>query len=130
MVEEISLDFLKTILNNDAIPYTDDLNGFIKKQSIIFDEIESNGMRDPILIVISKKYKTIRLEAGNHRVPEAISRGYTHLPAATFIIEEKLLKEGNGVHCFCAKEIIDFEDLLETVYPYQQKLSDCLKIKI
>lgn len=130
MVEEISTQFLKKICNPDAKPFTDDLDGYIKAQSVIFDSIEKNGMRDPLLIVISLNHKTIRLEAGNHRIDEAISRGYTHLPVATLVIEDHYLKEGNGTHYFPAENIIDFDKLIPNPYPYQMKISSISKINI
>lgn len=130
MVEEISTSFLKQICNPDAKPFTDDLDGYIKEQSIIFDNIEKTGMRDPLLIVVSLKHKTIRLEAGNHRIDEAIKRGYTHLPVATLIIEEHYLKEGNGVHFFPAEDFLIYDKLVPNPYPYQMKLSEILSINI
>ncbi len=130
MVEEVSTSFLKKIRNPDAKPFTDDLDGYIKEQSVIFDNIEKQGMRDPLLIVISLKHKTIRLEAGNHRIDEAIKRGYTHLPVATLIIEEHYLKEGNGYHFFSAEDFLIYDKLTPNPYPYQMKLSDVLSINI
>lgn len=126
MVEEIDIHFLKRIANPNNEPFTDDLNGVIKAQSIIFDQIEKEGMRDPLLIVISNEHKTIRLEAGNHRINEAISRGYTHLPVATLVIRDKMLYSENGVQVVCAKDLIDFDKVLKLPYPYQIKLSELI----
>lgn len=130
MVEEVSVKFLKQICNPNTKPFTEDLDGYIKEQSIIFNNIEKEGMRDPLLVVISLTHKTIRLEAGNHRIDEAIKRGYTHLPVATLIIEEHYLKEGNGIHYYPAEEIVHFEKLIPNPYPYQMKLSDIMKINV
>tara|TARA_Y100000588_G_scaffold112523_1_gene123386 strand:- start:34332 stop:34784 length:453 start_codon:yes stop_codon:yes gene_type:complete len=130
MVEEVSTQFLKEISNPEAKPFTDDLDGFIKEQSVVFDSIEENGMRDPLLIVISLKNKTIRLESGNHRIDEAIKREYTHLPVATLIIQEKLIYEGNGLQAIPAEDLVKFEDLAPNPYPYQMKLSKIMKINV
>lgn len=129
MVEEISVGFLEAISNKHTETYTDDLDGFIKHQKDIFDSIEQNGMRDPLLIIISLKYHTIRLESGNHRINEAILRGYTHLPVATLIIEEKWHSEANGTHFFNAEGVVDFNKLIPNPYPYQMKLSDIILYK-
>ncbi len=123
-VEEVSVQFLKSIANPEATEITDDLDGSHKHQSEIFTSIESQGMRDPLLVVISQKHQTIRLEAGNHRIKVAIERGYTHLPIATLIIDEKLLREGNGHHTFDARELIDFSKLVPNPYPYQMTLAN------
>lgn len=123
-VEEISLNFLKQIANFDTPDITDDIDNQHKHQEEVFANIEKYGMRDPLLIVISKKHKTIRLESGNHRIRVALKRGYTHLPVATLIIDEKLLNEGNGLHVFSASKFIDFNKLIPNPYPYQMKLSD------
>ena len=130
MVEEISTKFLKDICNPDSKPFTDDLDGEIKEQRVIFNNIEEKGMRDPLLIVISLKHKTIRLESGNHRILEAISKGYTHLPVATLIIQEKLIYEGNGVQAMEAVEMVNFDLLVPNPYPYQVKISEILKINV
>lgn len=124
--EEVSVHFLNKIRNKKATTETDDLDGFIKDQVTIFNNIEKEGMRDPLLIVISLKHKTIRLESGNHRIQVAIDKGYTHLPVATLIIQEHYLNEGNGKHYYDAKNIINFEKLMPNPYPYQMKLSDIL----
>lgn len=129
MVEEVCVDFLYQISNKDNQPYTDDLDGQIKPQSIIFKNIEKEGMRDPLLIVISRKHKTIRLESGNHRIHEARKKGYTHLPTATFIIDDILMNEGNGVHFFDATKLINFDKIINNPYPQQEKLSDLLYFK-
>lgn len=127
MVEQVSIKLLSEIKKLDSTSYTDDLDGYIKHQSFVFDNIEKNGMRDPLLIVISKKNNTIRLESGNHRINEAISRGYSHLPCATLVIDESILHEANGKHSYEASQYIDLEKLLLSPYPYQIKLSDYLR---
>ncbi len=124
LVEEVSTKFLAKICDFDTPDITDDLDNQNKNQEEVFSNIEKHGMRDPLLIVISQKHKTIRLESGNHRIRVALERGYTHLPVATLIIEEKLLKEGNGLHTFCASELVDFSKLIPNPYPYQMKLYD------
>jgi len=112
LVEEVDVDFLSSIKNPYATKETDDLVGKIHPQKVVFDEIIKNGMRDPLLIVISLKHKTIRLESGNHRVDEAKLNLYTHLPVATLIIDDKILKKGNGTHYFPAENLINFSKLI------------------
>lgn len=126
-VEEIKISFIEKIRNKESLPTTDDIDGIIKSQSVVFDNIEKNGMRDPLLIVISSKYKTIRLEAGNHRIQEAKKRGYTHLPVAVLVIDEHYLKEGNGKHYYSAEDIVNFKDVLKIPYPYQIQLKSVIK---
>lgn len=130
MVEEVHIDFLLQIANKNNQPYTDDLDGLIKTQAEVFNNIEKDGMRDPLLIVISRLHKTIRLESGNHRIFEAAKKGYTHLPTATIVINDKWLNEGNGRHVFDAKEIINFQKIIDNPYPQQEKLSDIILLDI
>ncbi|AKO77480.1 hypothetical protein EN12_20115 [Vibrio cholerae] len=38
------------------------------------------------------------------------------------------MKEGNGLHSFCASDLVDFRKLIPNPYPYQIKLYDILLV--
>ncbi|MCY9870376.1 hypothetical protein [Vibrio barjaei] len=125
-VEEIPCEILQLLSNKSRNPSTDDIDGVIKHESEVFDSIEEQGLRDPLLIVINKEEMTIRLESGNHRIYEALKRGYSSLPTATLVHPSTIINAGNGKHTYNAEGIVDFEAILEQPYPYQIKLTDYL----
>ena len=118
-VHEVEIKFLSSIANPYSTNSTDLLNGEIVHQDKVWENIEKEGMQEPILVVIGYKNKTIRLEAGNHRIKTALKIGYTHLPAAFLVFSQNLYSERNGKHCFDAENIIDFSKLMNCPYPYQ-----------
>ncbi|WP_318493482.1 ParB N-terminal domain-containing protein [Photobacterium leiognathi] len=115
-------EILSQIANPLATDTTDNLEGEVVDQEDVWRDIIENGMRDPLLVVISWRYKTIRLESGNHRVKMAKKYGVDRLPVATLVIEEMLLNPGNGSHFFDATNLIEFDRLLKQPYPYQVNL--------
>jgi hypothetical protein len=87
-------------------------DGSIYHESIVFDSIEQDGMTDPMLIVISPEKMTIRLESGNHRIKEALRRGYDYLPCAFVLFNDGYFKLGNGDHLYPLDEaIFDIEKI-------------------
>lgn len=79
----------------------------------VWDTIIEQGMRDPFYVLVSipnpnsKENATIRLEAGNHRVKEALKNGVTHLPVAAFMQSYPIYHPGNGQHRYpLEKELI------------------------
>ncbi|MGR5347335.1 hypothetical protein [Vibrio mediterranei] len=127
-VVEIPIEILALMSNVEAKDCTDGLDGVVRHQEEVFDSIEKDGMRDPLLVVISMKYGGLqcRLEAGNHRWRVAKARGYTHLPVATLVITETYLNKGNGLHSFNGRGLIDDQRLLKQPYPYQVNLLNVL----
>lgn len=77
-------------------------------------------MLEPLLLVYSYKYSTLRLESGNHRIKVAIERKYTHLPCALLIIQDKWIHSLNGKHFFPYENIFT-ENLIKSAYPYLLK---------
>lgn len=126
-VESLSVKFLLSISNPNRVNYTNDLEGNIKPERAVFADIEKNGMRDPLLIVVSRKHKTVRLEAGNHRVNVADKLSYTHLPCATLVIDDLFIHEGNGTHHYPADNLLNFDMLHPSPYPYHIKWSNIAK---
>lgn len=110
---------MKSISNVRATDYTDLLTGEIVHQSLVWRDIKESGLQEPLLIVIGYDNKTIRLESGNHRIKTAIEDGYTHLPVAILVIKENILNRGNGTHFFDAIDLVKWDSLISSSYPYQ-----------
>ena len=125
-VAEVDVNFLSKISNKQTKPYTTDLNENMVHQDVVWDDIEKNGLDEPLLIVIGTKERTIRLESGNHRVNNAIKEGYTHLPVAILIIKDNLLEIGNGKHYIDATHIVKWSNIIKCNYPYQVDPRDIL----
>ncbi len=121
VVCHMPLDWLLTISNPNPTDSTDLLDGRIVHQDIVWRDIEKNGMLEPLLMVVSGKHRTIRLESGNHRIRTAIGSGYTHIPCSLTVIKEKVLCLGNGEHSFDAAELVDWVrvDSVGCPYPFQ-----------
>lgn len=119
MTVNVDVNFLKSISNKNSTDFTDLLTGEIVHQDVVWEDIEKNGLNEPLLIVIGYKNKTIRLESGNHRIKTAIQSGYTHLPVSIIVIQENLLSKVNGEHFFNAISIVNWDNVIRCVYPYQ-----------
>lgn len=118
-VYHTDINLIHSIANPKATDYTDLLDSRIVHQEIVWENIEKEGMQEPLLIVIGYDKQTIRLESGNHRIKVAKDKGYTHLPVAFFVFKESVFNSINGDHFFNAKEIIEFKKLIKCPYPYQ-----------
>lgn len=118
-VYDTDINLIHSIANPKATDYTDLLNGDVVHQERVWENIEKEGMQEPLLIIIGYDKQTIRLESGNHRIKVAKDKGYTHLPAAFFVFKESIFNSLNGNHFFDAKEIVNFNKLIKCPYPYQ-----------
>jgi hypothetical protein len=115
----IPVEFIKSYSNPQPTDTTDLLNGDIVRQELVWENILSVGMVEPLLMLIGLKNKTLRLESGNHRINLAIKDNITHLPVAFLASNQSIIHEGNGKHFFCAKKIIKYDLLINCPYYYQ-----------
>lgn len=118
-VYNTDINLILSVANPKATDYTDLLDGNIVHQEKVWEDIEKEGMQEPLLIIIGYDKKTIRLESGNHRIKVAKDKGYTHLPVAFLVFKESIFNSLNGKHFFDAKKIVDFDKLIKCPYPYQ-----------
>ncbi|MFA0698793.1 hypothetical protein, partial [Vibrio sp. 10N.222.49.C9] len=80
LVELVPTEILHLLSNPEVSDSTDDAQGIIKPASTVWSEIRTEGMRDPLLVIVNIKKQSIRLEAGNHRCLEALLDGIRLLP--------------------------------------------------
>lgn len=52
------------------------------------NQLETNGINDPIIITVGKNTRTAKLGEGNHRLAAAKLKGYTYLPARVIVGSE------------------------------------------
>jgi hypothetical protein len=124
MVEQIPIQYLQMMQNQNLSDSTDIMDGSIVPLDDLWADIEKNGMADPLLIRICSQTRMVRLESGNHRVLMASLNGYTHLPAATFLVGEHgdiVYAKANGTHRFTA-EWINWEYVPKLHYDAQIRL--------
>ncbi|MEZ9708732.1 ParB N-terminal domain-containing protein [Vibrio breoganii] len=126
MLSEVSTQWLKSISNPVWRATTTNINNEQQAVNEVVDSIEAHGMRDPLLIVANLD-GALRLESGNNRVDEFLSRGYEYLPCVLMVLPrgQSLLRLENGAHVYRAKEYgVDVSGLLEQPYPYIANLTE------
>ena len=116
---QVPIEWLMQFSHPSPSDFTDLVNGELLHQDEVWKDILKNGMLEPLLFVINKKSKTMRLESGNHRVRVAYADGYTHLPTAFMVIPEKYLNAGNGKHAIKEKVKVKWDLIYYCNYPYQ-----------
>lgn len=92
----------------------------------LWNDIEENGMNDPVILSIGIKDNTIKLSSGNHRIQLFNKKNIRTIPTIVKVIDSVKNDNENGDHCFDGKDIIK-SDLKSSEKLF--KPSDVLDIK-
>ena len=82
----------------------------------LIEDIEQNGLIDPIVIGVGVWSRRVRLDTGNHRIYLCPKMGITHLPAIARVWNYCAFENGNGDHSFPCDHISVDKQWIETEY--------------
>jgi len=128
MVELIPVSFLNKIRNPSSTDYTDDLNGNIIHQDMVWENIKEIGMFEPLVIRVNVYSNEIRLESGNHRVKTPMKDNVLFLPCITFVTQVTIFAKGNGIHKFRLPKAFSRTKIIKCPYDFPIKLTEHLDI--
>lgn len=64
----------------------------------LYENMLSQGMRDPLIVGVGRITRRVRLETGNHRVNIFVSKGIMYVPAVAYIGDSAITHIDNGLH--------------------------------
>lgn len=87
VVELVPTAWLYKYRGTDVLPITDLGNGSIVDMETLWDDLNKNGIHDPLIIRVGLVNKKFRLEAGNHRINVLAAHGIPYVPATVEVCE-------------------------------------------
>ncbi|MBY0538438.1 hypothetical protein K2P47_03500 [Patescibacteria group bacterium] len=80
-VELVPTSWLYQYRGVDVTPAADLRDGSLVNLDQLWDDIQSNGLYDPLIIRVGRKNRKFRLESGNHRIQVFMKHGIPFTPA-------------------------------------------------
>ena len=114
-VELVPTNWLFKFRGTDVTPEADLMDGTIVDMESLWNDINENGLYDPVIIRVGVKNKKFRLEAGNHRIQVFKKYGVEFTPATVQVQDtcgpqvENVMT--NATHNFDLHEDIATSDL-------------------
>lgn len=94
-VELVPTAWLYQYRGRDVTPGVDLLDGTIVDMEKLWQNIQQDGLYDPVIIRVGKENKKFRLESGNHRIQVFMKYGVSFTPATVEVQAMCGPQEGN-----------------------------------
>jgi hypothetical protein len=85
VVELVPTAWLYTYRGPDVTPLADTIDGTIVTVDELWENIQAEGLHDPVIIRVGTNNQKFRLEAGNHRIQVLYAHGVPFTPATVQI---------------------------------------------